>query len=199
MKRHRSLAPLSHDHHRALVQARRLKRVRESSDPGRVARAFLRFFAEETVRHFREEEELVFPAVLDCPAAREPLVQSLLQHERLYELAKLLREALDTGRPITPIMQELGDLLVAHVRHEERCLFPLIEEFVYDSTLAAIDLAPWGSDPEGEPQRARRDVSQETAPTGSTTTLYWGNGGGPHCDAAFLGDRCWDAKDPQRW
>jgi iron-sulfur cluster repair protein YtfE (RIC family) len=198
MKRHRSLLPLSHDHHRALVQVRRLKGVREGSDAGTVARAFLGFFAEETVRHFREEEELVFPAVLDCPSAREPLVQALLQHERLHALTKLLREALDTGRPITPIMQELGDLLVAHVRHEERCLFPLIEEFVDDSTLAAIELAPCGSDPVGEPPRAQRDVSRETAPTSSTTTLYWGNGGGPNCDAAFLRDRCWDEKDPQR-
>jgi iron-sulfur cluster repair protein YtfE (RIC family) len=199
VKRHRSLVPLSHDHHRALVQARRLKRAGESSDPGTVAWAFLRFFAEETVRHFREEEELVFPAVLDSPAARKPLVQALLQHERLHELAKLLQEAFETGRPITPIMEELGDLLVAHVRHEERCLFPLIEEFVDDSTLAAIELAPWGSDPLDEPPRSQRDVSQETAPTRSTTTLYWGNGGGPHCDAAFLGDRCWDAKDPPSW
>jgi iron-sulfur cluster repair protein YtfE (RIC family) len=199
MKRHRSLVPLSHDHHQALVQARRLKRGKESSDPSTVARTFLGFFAEETVRHFREEEELVFPAVLDCPSAHEPLIQALLQHERLHALTKLLREGLDTGRPITPIMQKLGDLLVAHVRHEERCLFPLIEEFVDDSTLAAIELAPSGSDPVGEPPRAQRDVSRETAPTGSTTTLYWGNGGGPHCDAAFLRDRCWDAKDPQRW
>jgi iron-sulfur cluster repair protein YtfE (RIC family) len=198
MKRHRNLVPLSHDHHQALGQARRLQRVGEDSDAGTVARAFLRFFAKETVRHFREEEALVFPAVLDCPAAREPLVQALLEHERLYALTKLLREALDSGRPITPIMRELGELLVAHVRHEERCLFPLIEEFVDDSTLAAIDLAPCGSDPVGEPPRAQRDVSRQTAPTGSTTTLYWGNGGGPHCDAAFLGDRRWDAKDPQR-
>jgi iron-sulfur cluster repair protein YtfE (RIC family) len=198
MKRHRSLVPLSHDHHQALVQARRLKRGKESTDPSTVARTFVGFFAEETVRHFREEEELLFPAVLDCPSAREPLVQALLQHERLHALTKLLRETLDSGRPITPIMQELGDLLVAHVRHEERCLFPLIEEFVDDSTLAAIELAPWGSDPVVEPPRAERDVSRETTSKDPPVTLFWGSGGGSHCDAGFLGDRRWDAKDRQR-
>ena len=195
MKRHRSLVPLSHDHHDALVQARRLQGAGERSDPGTVARAFLRFFAKETVRHLREEEELVFPAVLDCPAAREPLVQALLEHERLFALTKLLREALDSGRPVTPIVQELGELLVAHVRHEERCLFPLIEGFLDDSTLAAIALALRGSDPVGD---SPDDVSPETALTDSTATLYWGNGGGSHCDAAFLGDRCWGATDRQR-
>ena len=142
MKRHRSLVPLSHDHHKALVQGRRLQRVGEDSDAGTVARAFLRFFARETVRHFREEEELLFPAVRDCPAAREPLTQALLEHERLYALTKLLREAVDSRRPITPIMRELGELLVAHVRHEERVLFPLIEELLGDAALAAIGLPP---------------------------------------------------------
>jgi len=195
MKRHRSLVPLSHDHHDALVQARRLQGAGERSDPGTVARAFLRFFAKETVRHLREEEELVFPAVLDCPAAREALVQALLEHERLFALTKLLREALDSGRPVTPIVQELGELLVAHVRHEERCLFPLIEGFLDDSTLAAIALALRRSDPVGD---SPRDVPRQTALTDSTATLYWGNGGGSHCDAAFLGDRCWGATDRQR-
>ena len=195
MKRHRSLVPLSHDHHQALVQAGRLKRGKESSDPSTVARTFLGFFAEETVRHFREEEELLFPAVLDCPAAREPLIQALLQHERLHGLASLLREALESGGPITPIMQELGDVLVAHVRHEERCLFPLIEGLLDDSTLAAIALALRGSDRVGD---SPRDVPRQTALTDSTATLYWGSGGGSHCDAAFLGDRCWGARDRQR-
>ena len=197
MKRHRSLVPLSHDHHQALVQARRLKRGKESSDPSTVARTFLGFFAEETVRHFREEEELLFPAVLDCPAAREPLIQALLQHERLHGLANLLREALDSGRPITPIMQELGDVLVAHVRHEERCLFPLIEGILDDSTLAAIALAPRGSDSVADSPRAPSEVSWKATPTDSNATLFWGSGGGSHCDAAFLGDRRWDAKDRQ--
>ena len=197
MKRHRSLVPLSHYHHDALVQARRLQGAGERSDPGTVARAFLRFFAKETVRHLREEEELVFPAVLDCPAAREALVQALLEHERLFALTKLLREALDSGRPVTPIVQELGELLVAHVRHEERCLFPLIEGFLDDSTLAAIALAPRGSDSVADSPRAPSEVSWEATPTDSNATLFWGSGGGSHCDAAFLGDRRWDAKDRQ--
>jgi iron-sulfur cluster repair protein YtfE (RIC family) len=160
-----------------------------------VARAFLRFFAKETVRHFREEEELVFPAVLDCPAAREPLIQALLEHQHLYALTKLLREALDNGRPITPIMRELGELLVAHVRHEERLLFPLIEELLDDSTIAAIALAPRGRDSLGDSPCTPGNEPWEDTAKDPNATLFWGSGGGSHCDAGFLGDRRWDPKD----
>jgi hemerythrin-like domain-containing protein len=197
MKRHSSLVPLSHDHHDALVQARRLRRAGEGSDQNTVAWAFLRFFAKESVRHFREEEELVFPAVLDFPAVREPLVQALLEHVRLHALAKALRHALDSDRPITPIMHELGELLAAHVRHEERCLFPLIERHVDDSTLAAIDLVAREGDAVTDPPRATSAMSRKLTPTDPGTTLFWGSGGGSHCDAAFLGERRWHAKELQ--
>ena len=46
-------------------------------------------------------------------------------------------------------MRELGDLLVAHVRLEERQLFPLIEETVSDEALAEAAFAP--RDPSAEP------------------------------------------------
>jgi iron-sulfur cluster repair protein YtfE (RIC family) len=94
-------------------------------------------------------------------------------------------------------MHELGELLVAHVRHEERCLFPLIERLLDDSTLAAIEPLPRASDAVADPLRATNDVSQELAPVDSTATLFWGSGGGSHCDAAFLSDRRWHAKDCQ--
>jgi hypothetical protein len=56
MKRHPALVPLSHDHHHALVEARRLRRAADSPESAAAAAAFLRFFAYETVRHFCEAE-----------------------------------------------------------------------------------------------------------------------------------------------
>jgi hypothetical protein len=61
MKRHPALIPLSHDHHRALVEARRL-RAADAPESAAAATAFLRFFADETIPHFRQEEELLFQA-----------------------------------------------------------------------------------------------------------------------------------------
>ncbi len=133
MKRHPALVPLSHDHHHALVHARRLQ---EEGTPA--ARDFLRFFASETTRHFREEEELVFPLLYaDEP---ESLRVVLLQHQQLRALAKRLRSGED-------VAAELGALLEAHIRIEERDLFELIQRVVPEDELAAIGLAPREPDP----------------------------------------------------
>jgi len=127
VKRHPALVPLSHDHHHALVHARRLRQEGLAH-----AHAFLRFFAAETTRHFREEEELVFPLLY----ADEPmeLREVLLQHQRLRALASRLRAGEDVTR-------ELGELLEAHIRLEERDLFELIQQRVPEEQLAAIGLA----------------------------------------------------------
>jgi hemerythrin-like domain-containing protein len=92
-----------------------------------VATAFLRFFAGETVEHFREEEELLFPLVVDFDEARELLVQALLEHQRLHALTSRLQQLVTTGGEIDDVMRELGELLEAHVRLEERRLFPMID------------------------------------------------------------------------
>ena len=63
MKRHPALVPLSHDHHRTLVRARELREAAAGDGEARRAASarFLRHYAGHVVRHFREEEELVFP------------------------------------------------------------------------------------------------------------------------------------------
>jgi len=130
MKRHPALIPLSHDHHHALVEARRLRRAADTPESAKAATAFLRFFAGETTRHFREEEELLFPSVVEFEEARERLVQALLEHQRLRASAARLQQLVDTGGKLDETMRELGGLLEAHVRLEEREVFPLIERLV---------------------------------------------------------------------
>lgn len=180
MKRHRALIPLSHDHHHALVEARRLRRAADGSDSREAATAFLRFFAIETVRHFREEEELLFPTVVGFAEARESLVQALLEHQHLHALAVRLRERLDGGGAMADIMRELGELLERHIRYEERCLFPLIERLLQDSTLGALGLG------RGGPEAGDADGARDHGPVWGTasddlnaTLLSWAAGGGP--------------------
>jgi iron-sulfur cluster repair protein YtfE (RIC family) len=129
MKRHPLLVPFSHDHHRALVEARRLEQAAGGPAAASAATAFLRFLAEETVPHFREEEERLFPSMVEFDEARALLVQALLEHQRLHARAAQLHQLVATGGggDASPIMRELGRLLEAHVRTEERQLFPLIE------------------------------------------------------------------------
>ena len=199
MKRHRTLVPLSHDHHHALVEARRLRCAAEGPGSSTAAWAFLRFFASETVRHFRAEEELLFPTVVDFPEAREPIVQAMLEHQRIRARAALLRNRLDDRRALADTMRELGELLAAHVRHEERRLFPLIESLLDDRTLAAVELSRSDGYEAADPQRALSDQPRRTTPADpDATLLFWGAGGGTQCDAAFLGSRRWSARERHR-
>jgi quercetin dioxygenase-like cupin family protein/hemerythrin-like domain-containing protein len=144
MKRHRHLVPLSHDHHHALVEARRLRRAADRVDADRRAAvtAFLRFFSTETIRHFREEEEQLFPALVDHDGADgDLLVQALLEHQRIHALVRRLEHGVAAGESDASSMRELAELLEAHVRLEERQLFPLIEQVVPEEALGELDRA----------------------------------------------------------
>jgi len=179
MKRHSAPIPLSHDHHKALVEARRL--CRAAAGPARAARAeaFLRFFADVTVRHFREEEELVFPSVADCEEARELLVQALLEHQRLHALATQLRQQLGGGDSLAGTMRQLGELLEAHVRLEERRLFPMIEQRLQEAGLIKFEQGG-GCEPAGAGRLQGSGPVWGTASEDlNATLLSWQAGGGP--------------------
>jgi quercetin dioxygenase-like cupin family protein len=177
MNRHPALVPLSHDHHHALVEARRLRRAAGTPESAAVATAFVRFFAEETTRHFREEEELLFPLVVDLDEARELLVQALLEHQRLRALTARLQQIVAAGWETDGIMRELGELLEGHVRLEERRLFPLIERRFED--------VPEPQPPFREKVRAvgpdeSRDAADWLASDDlNVTPLTWKAGSGP--------------------
>jgi quercetin dioxygenase-like cupin family protein len=159
MKRHRALVRLSHDHHETLVAARRLRRGADSPDPLAAIRSFLGFFTASVVPHFREEEELLYPCVAHAEEARELVVRALLEHQGLHAAAAALGQLVipgsvdpEIGRP----MRDLATLLDAHVRFEERQLFPLIEELVSEEALSALASAArekgngpiWGAESE---------------------------------------------------
>lgn len=163
MKRHPALVHLSHDHHHALVEARRLRRAAAGSDPGAAAAAFATFFADVTLPHFREEEETLFPLAAGNEEARPGVVQALLDHQQLHALAARLDEA-TPDLPAT--MVELADLLEQHVRREERELFPLLEQIAAD----ALDRFDGGA--EGPLWGLASDDL-------NATLLAWTDGGGP--------------------
>lgn len=131
MRRHPALVPLSHHHHRALVAARhaRLAGGEEAAQRLAAARAFLAFFEGRAIAHFREEEERLFPLLMtDDAEPPEELVRALLEHARLHALAGRLRAEFTAGEVGAETLRSVGALLEAHVRLEERELFPLIEQ-----------------------------------------------------------------------
>jgi mannose-6-phosphate isomerase-like protein (cupin superfamily) len=144
LKRHRALAPLSRDHHRALVEAAGARDAAASEAPARVeaGRRFGAFFADHAVPHFRAEEEDLFPLIApgDGEDPPEALVRALVDHARLHALAGAIDAAAAAGEVPGGLLGAAGSLLEEHVRLEERVLFPLIEETVDEERLAALRL-----------------------------------------------------------
>jgi hemerythrin-like domain-containing protein len=135
MKRDPSLAPLSHDHQHGLAVALQLRRATFETAAAATA-AFLWFWEQEGERHFRAEEELLLPAVArHVPAAHEAVVRTLVEH---VELRRRASELALTPMPELDDLHALGDHLHHHIRHEERVLFPLIEEALPDAELGEL-------------------------------------------------------------
>jgi hemerythrin-like domain-containing protein len=128
MKRHPALAPLSRDHHHALVLARRLRRA------GEVAQAFLEHWTTEERLHFRLEEEVLLPAYAAHGDPEHPaVIRTLLDHMRIRRDVERL-----TGGAELDLLHELGVTLADHVKLEEHELFPLVERTMPESALFAL-------------------------------------------------------------
>jgi hemerythrin-like domain-containing protein len=143
MKRHPALIPLSREHHNGLVQALRLRRAAPDGDASArvvAAREFGEFFRNEERVHLRDEEEELFP-LRHVPSQPAPLRDARLQHVQLQGFARKLEIAVAAGIVDRETLDAAGALLDAHIRLEERQLFPLIEELVPDDELRRLGLA----------------------------------------------------------
>ena len=140
MRRHAALVPFSHDHHHELVQARRLRLAADAPPAERLeaARAYVELFLTETQRHFRDEEETLFPLYVRHAGETETLRRILREHMELHGLVRALRTEVAGGEVAPASVRALGDLLHAHVRVEERELFPAIEAVVPEAELEAV-------------------------------------------------------------
>ncbi|MGD9734788.1 MAG: hemerythrin domain-containing protein [Solirubrobacterales bacterium] len=188
MRRHPALAPLSRDHHRALVEARAARAAASGDARARVegGRRFAAFFAGHAVPHFRSEEEDIFPLLSrDGGEPPESLTRALLDHVRLHALAGEIRAGVESGDVDGAALEAAGALLAEHVRLEERVLFPLIEERAGEEGLAALRLH------DAEPERpgaqvvadlrtiAGRGVAWSAAtPDLNVNLVVWPAGGG---------------------
>ena len=121
MKRHQALESFSRDHNVGLTIARALIQQRPDA-----VEEFKRLWAQELGDHFDQEETLLGPLLdqvrLECLVA---------VHSEIRRLRDLL--------PLS--MRELGKLLDAHIRWEERELFPWIEATATTDQLAALNSA----------------------------------------------------------
>lgn len=135
MKRDEALRSLSRDHHQALVVAQNLRR---ETDPAVGAERFLDFWRTDGSDHFRVEEEVLLPAWAENASVDEPAVaKMLLDHLWLRTAARRLQRR----QPSLEELEEIGGRLAAHVRLEEREIFPAIERALEDSQLTQLAVA----------------------------------------------------------
>lgn len=142
MKRHPDLREFSDEHHRGLVQASRLRKAAsgEGEAPAEVAKAFLEFWQKEDSLHLRKEEEVLLPVMVrnGVDLDREPVARMLTQHARLRSLATEVSDQVVREQIGTETLRDLGETLEAHIRMEERELFPMIEEVLPESALEEV-------------------------------------------------------------
>jgi hypothetical protein len=124
MKRSAALASLSRDHHQALVVAQQLRRATDAT-AAEAREAFLDYWTGHGRLHFRLEEELLFPAYAGHADPFDPAVlRALGEHAMIRHRAQALATAPSLG---PGALVQLGTELAAHIRLEEREVFPLIE------------------------------------------------------------------------
>jgi hemerythrin-like domain-containing protein len=146
VKRHTSLHPLSEHHHHALVQALEIARAAKASGPDRparirqAARSLLHFWEIAGRTHFREEEDVLLPALArHVRLDQEPAVMRMLaDHAQIRAALQDLAAALDQGRLEESQVTSLGQLLHDHVRLEEDAIFPRVESILEEHELVAL-------------------------------------------------------------
>jgi hemerythrin-like domain-containing protein len=145
VRRDQSLKTLSRDHHQALFAAQRLRRAGDADVEAR-ALEFLEFWRDRGRRHFRIEEDVLLPAYERfASASEEAVVRVLTDHVTIRRRAADLEQ----GERQLASLHELGTLLDEHVRHEERVLFPLIEQALPASELESLARAMDRAEAEG--------------------------------------------------
>ena len=141
MKRHETLAPLSRDHHEALILAQLLKKDAPAykhlpTQLNEKAGYAVNFYSNHLQQHFLQEE-------------------TMLQQVKMYnkEIEKLTEEVINEHHYLTTIflsldktdnlsvtLDVLGTALENHIRKEERILFPLIQQYCPEEILNTLVL-----------------------------------------------------------
>ena len=136
MKRHPALANLSRDHHTALRLARDLENAGRGGgrDPVRTVETLRKAWQTELAGHFAWEERW-FGRIL---AETMELELLLAEHWNLRKHIDAVLAPTPAPADLNQRLGHIGALLRAHVRWEERVLFPAVERVASEDDLAQM-------------------------------------------------------------
>ncbi len=140
MKRHTALYTLSHDHHQGLILAQQLKKgaPQYKGMPSTIKdkkNYTISFYKTELVKHFQDEEVILFPAVKNKNDVLDKKITEIISEHRKME--SLVRD-LEKTNQLENVLDEFGQLLEKHIRKEERELFVEIEKSLSEEELVSI-------------------------------------------------------------
>jgi hemerythrin-like domain-containing protein len=135
MKRSAALAPLSRDHHQALVIASELSTA-APHQAAQAAERFVRFLSDHELSHFALEESVLLPSLPQDGRGQGLANRARTDHAFLR--AALTRLQAAPADASAEFLHEVGSRLQAHVRMEERELFPFIEASLEPAALERL-------------------------------------------------------------
>jgi iron-sulfur cluster repair protein YtfE (RIC family) len=133
MKRHKTIIPLSHDHHVMLKMAQGIKKNFIKTDLGTSSinnkiKHVVHSYNTELLPHFNHEETILFPLAKGRDAELDKMIDDIIEE---HDKIGVLISKLEVGNK-EQNLDDLGFLLEAHIRKEEREVFAKIEELLGD-------------------------------------------------------------------
>lgn len=141
MKRHKALHSLSQEHHHGLMLAQLIKAG--SPEYKGLPKTFedkksytIKFFKDNLVPHFQKEEDILFPFSRNKNENIDKQIDELIdQHKKIYSIV----DKLEVSDSVQKDLDELGRLLEAHIRKEERELFQMLQQVLSTSEFDKLE------------------------------------------------------------
>ncbi len=133
IKRHPAMVSFSKDHHFGLLLVWKIRQgLKKSIEAGRIGKYVGYFFSEDLLKHFEDEEKLLFSRLRADDLLR---IQAEEDHAFIYQLIR------DIGKQTedTALLTQLADRLEKHIRFEERELFNHLQAVIGAEELALIE------------------------------------------------------------
>lgn len=129
IKRITELQPLSRDHHKGLLFCWKLRQgINKGVEPERMGAYAFNFFNMHLIIHFEEEENFVFPILGNDHVI---IIRALEEHQKLRSMFQGISNVEEAS--------DLTNLLEAHIRFEEREVFPAIEKIANPVQLSILE------------------------------------------------------------
>ncbi|MDW5290671.1 hemerythrin domain-containing protein [Formosa sp. PL04] len=130
LKRHKSLQPLSRDHHHGLLLSWKIRTgFKKNVEANRIKTYTDWFYTAHLIPHFEMEEAHIFSLLAEDNLLR---IQAIDEHKQIKDL-------IENTDNLDENLNQIADVLEKHIRFEERVLFPEIQNIATPEEMAHIE------------------------------------------------------------